>query len=219
MKCAELVVDRDHERTHPLHRAVIDTDGLSRAELLMWDGSGETPTALTWCDGRKSTLETLLASLSVVDSFSLSAGDGGTYAIIQQERFEMDRHLERALRSPAILPVPPLRYWADGSIQVRLVGTHEALGDVVATLEGAIDYTVASVAPYDGGSDSMRLTDRQVAALDAAVRVGYYDVPRTGTMAEVAARLDCAESTASELVRKAQAAVVRETTGFPPERS
>lgn len=219
MKCAELVVERGCEGAHPLHRAVIDTAGVTRAELLMWDGSGESPTALSWVDARRSTVDGLLASLPVVDSYTLSTGDGGTYAIVQQDRFEMDEHLQAALRHRSILPVPPLRYLADGSIQVRLAGPHGALRDTVETLAGAIDYTVASIAPYQGGTGSQRLTDRQFAALDAAVAVGYYDVPRTGTMADVATRLDCAESTASELVRKAQAAVVRETTGFPPERS
>ncbi|WP_217493327.1 helix-turn-helix domain-containing protein [Haladaptatus sp. W1] len=43
-----------------------------------------------------------------------------------------------------------------------------------------------------------------MAALDA----GYYDVPRTGSVDDVAAALDCAHSTAGELIRKAESAVI-----------
>jgi len=44
-----------------------------------------------------------------------------------------------------------------------------------------------------------------------AVDVGYYDVPRTGDTEAVAAALDCEPSTAGELLRKAEAAVVTDS--------
>ncbi|MCW8172269.1 hypothetical protein D8S78_05600 [Natrialba swarupiae] len=37
--------------------------------------------------------------------------------------------------------------------------------------------------------------------------MGYYDVPRTATLADVAAELGCAESSASVALRRAQRAV------------
>jgi predicted DNA binding protein len=41
-----------------------------------------------------------------------------------------------------------------------------------------------------------------------ARELGYYDVPRRAELADVAAELDCTESTASVLLRKAERALV-----------
>ncbi len=50
---------------------------------------------------------------------------------------------------------------------------------------------------------------RQRAAVRAAVDLGYYDQPRRATHGDVAERLGCAASTASEYLRKAEAKLVR----------
>jgi len=47
------------------------------------------------------------------------------------------------------------------------------------------------------------LTERQQAAVKAAVACGYYAVPREGSLSDVAEGLDCAESTVSILLRRA----------------
>nr|WP_084177415.1 helix-turn-helix domain-containing protein [Natrinema saccharevitans] len=46
-----------------------------------------------------------------------------------------------------------------------------------------------------------------------AVTVGYYEIPRDGTIADIAAVLDCSQGTAGELVRKAEAAVIHDYMG------
>ncbi|WP_370628387.1 helix-turn-helix domain-containing protein [Halorientalis salina] len=63
------------------------------------------------------------------------------------------------------------------------------------------------VGEYDRGlqlSESL-LTDRQQEAVRAAIDHGYYEVPRSGSVEDVAAALDCAPSTASNHLRKAEA--------------
>jgi len=56
------------------------------------------------------------------------------------------------------------------------------------------------------------LTDRQQEAVHAALEHGYYEVPREGTVEDVAATLDCAPSTASNHLRKAEARLVEAVT-------
>jgi len=56
---------------------------------------------------------------------------------------------------------------------------------------------------FQRGDTPASLTDRQRAALDTALDLGYYDVPRAASVADVAVELDCATSTAGELLRKA----------------
>ncbi|PSP27438.1 hypothetical protein BRC65_05590 [Halobacteriales archaeon QH_2_65_14] len=56
-----------------------------------------------------------------------------------------------------------------------------------------------------------QLSERQREALRVALAVGYYDSPRRATHEDVADRLDCAPSTASEHLQKAEATLVRST--------
>ncbi|WP_276278984.1 helix-turn-helix domain-containing protein [Halorussus caseinilyticus] len=58
------------------------------------------------------------------------------------------------------------------------------------------------------GSLAGRLTMRQFEGIETARGLGYYDVPREAELSEVAAELDCTESTASALLRKAERAPV-----------
>lgn len=53
-------------------------------------------------------------------------------------------------------------------------------------------------------------TDRQARALEVAHRLGYYRFPRRGRLADVARTLGISRSTASELLRRAEAKVVSE---------
>lgn len=209
MKRASLVIERAREDAHPLHRAVIDTPDLSQAAVLLWDAGRRTPITLSWCDASKQTVATVLDDLSIVKSSALSAAGDGTYAFVWQEQFHLDPSVMGAVRDTAVLPLPPVVFDGDGSVAITLVGTHDALGDLVEAFGDRMDYTVEEVSDYDGPGHPTGLTSRQRDALAAAVDVGFYDVPRAGTLADVAARLGCAESTASELVRKAQATVVR----------
>jgi predicted DNA binding protein len=57
------------------------------------------------------------------------------------------------------------------------------------------------------------LTERQREALTAAVTHGYYDIPREADHEDVAAAMDCAPSTASEHLRKAEAMVMTSLFG------
>ncbi|NNC24743.1 bacterio-opsin activator, partial [Salinisphaera sp. USBA-960] len=66
------------------------------------------------------------------------------------------------------------------------------------------------VRPFDRRRSSSQLTDRQRAALETAVATGYYEIPREGSVADVADALDCSTSTAGELLRKSEATVLRE---------
>jgi predicted DNA binding protein len=218
VKRTTLVIDRDREETHPLHAAVVDAAAVSRAELLTWNAGQGSPVSLSWCDGSEDAVADVLEELAIVDDYALSPDAGGTYAFVWQDQPTLDPSVMALVSEPAVVALPPLRYDEDGTVTVTLVGTHDALRRLVATVGDRMDYTVTELTEYEGGGRPGGLTDRQRTALAVAVDVGYYDVPRTGTMATIAERLGCAESTASELLRKGQARVVRASVrGTAPE--
>jgi len=100
----------------------------------------------------------------------------------------------------------------DRTVRQTMVGQGE---DITAGLEGlpnSIEVEVLRTGSYDtwnGGN----VTDRQREALRVAWTAGYYEVPRTTSLTAVADRLGCAPSTASDLLRRAERALVADALG------
>lgn len=80
------------------------------------------------------------------------------------------------------------------------------MGDTVELDPAGEDHRLA-------GTLAGRLTMRQFEAIKVAWDLGYYEVPRETELADVAAELDCTESTASALLRKAERALVNAALG------
>ncbi|MDZ7730630.1 MAG: helix-turn-helix domain-containing protein [Natrialbaceae archaeon] len=74
----------------------------------------------------------------------------------------------------------------------------------------AIDVDVEWSGGYDpAGSDVLsRLTSRQREAIQTAYELGFYEKPRRTSYEEIADALECAPSTANELLRRAETAIV-----------
>jgi predicted DNA binding protein len=101
--------------------------------------------------------------------------------------------------------------YREGVVRARLVGEPPALQDVLEAFPAAVEVDVRAVGEYtEGRADPVAaLSDRQREALEAALELGYFEQPRAATHADVAERLGCASSTASEHLQKAQASLVR----------
>lgn len=108
------------------------------------------------------------------------------------------------------LSVPPVVYRPEGRLSFGVVGPADQLRDALAALPDPIDADVDRIGSYAGGRRlaGVEVTDRQREALRAARRVGYYDVPRTGSVADVADAIGCSSSTAGTHLRKAEATLV-----------
>lgn len=101
----------------------------------------------------------------------------------------------------------------NGTVHLQLVGENAEIQAVMDHLPPSLDVDVHEIS----GTVPQRetavegLSDRQYEALRVALEIGHYDQPRQATHEDVADRLGCAPSTASEHLRKAEAALVRAT--------
>lgn len=232
MKRVAFGVTYPAELAHPLHRRLAREDGVTRMELLMW-GPTENVTTLSWYDADRETVRELLTAVESLSTASLVAGegggrvadsgassdrnsDGGTYAFVRQTEFEFDDSLLELLGAASVVFIPPVTFVEDGTATFEAVGETADLSAFYRRLRELLDTRIERVHDFRPGGTPADLTARQAAALEAGLAVGYYDVPRTGTVADVAAELDCAASTAGELLRKAEAAVV---AGYASARS
>lgn len=103
----------------------------------------------------------------------------------------------------------PILFDEETGATVDIIGEFDSLQAVYEALPTSIhrQTTIEQVGDYVPNRPGILsvLTDRQREVLEAAVAVGYYATPRTGTAEDVGEAVGCAPSTASEHLRKLEA--------------
>jgi predicted DNA binding protein len=100
----------------------------------------------------------------------------------------------------------------EGEARWTVTSSHESLSELGDQLDAVgISYTLHEL-DHDHESEEI-LTDDQQALVDAAIDAGYYDVPRTCTLTELAAEVGIAKSTCSETLHRAEGKIVKAFAG------
>lgn len=208
MKRSRFSVTYPPERAHPVHRAIMAGTAISRMELLMW-GPRSTITTLSWYDSAIDRVEGVLEAVDSTTDTELVASEDGTYAFVRQDAYALDQAILTIVRDAGVVFLPPITFHATGEVTFEAVGEPSLLSAFHDELSASLDTRIERVTDFRRPSSSAAYTDRQREAVSTAVAVGYYDIPRTGTVADIAAEMDCSTSTAGELLRKAESAIVR----------
>lgn len=154
-------------------------------------------------DGAGAANEAIAAHPDVREHETLSAGQERALAQYRTR----ERSLYEFLRRSSVPPEFPVVV-EDGWFELAVTATREQVREVRDALDrGDLSYELLAVL---GGADSERLlTDRQRELLETAVREGYFEVPRSCTLAEVADEVGVDTSTASGVIRRGEARLVR----------
>ncbi|MHB9288301.1 helix-turn-helix domain-containing protein [Halobacteriales archaeon Cl-PHB] len=141
--------------------------------------------------------------------------DDTFYAYAEMDLREADASLMGTFADRGLVVVPPIVYTDADTVHVTVLGEESSLSGLLERFPDDVEVSVDRISDHQhrAGSLAGRLTDRQFEALEVAREVGYYEVPRDGALAEVAAALDCSEAAASTLLRKAEAALVDAALG------
>lgn len=115
----------------------------------------------------------------------------------------------------ALVPDYPVVVKA-GWFEVDFTETQSRFDEFRAGLEAsALSYELLSV--VETVDSEGLLTDRQHELLERALQQGYFEVPRECTLTEVAETVGVDKSTASGILRRAQARLVKRHLSGPPE--
>lgn len=212
MKRVRFSVTYPPRLVHPLHRRIMNETPITRSELLMWSPTAD-PTTLLWCDGDREATEAVVDAIDSLAATSFVEDGGNTYAFVRQHEYEFAAPVMELVADSRVIFLPPVTFLASGTVEFEAVGETAALGEFHAFLSDLGDATIDRVHDFERERSPAGLTDRQQRALEAAVAVGYYEVPRTGSVGDVASALDCATSTAGELLRKAERTVIGDYVG------
>lgn len=204
----------DEVELHPLVPTLTDRALFREAAMVDWAPSYDPrrSTVLLYLAGDLEAYEAVLAETDLVLSFDVTRIDGDRgYAYVHSEPHPTEWLLFETFDREGLVPVSPITYNGDGSVDVRILGPNERLREVVAAIPDGVETSIERVGEYDLGRGPIpgTLPPRQREALEVALEAGYYDVPRRATRDDVAELLGCAPSTASEHLQKAEATLVR----------
>jgi len=214
MKSLRCIIRFEESAMHPVHRRLMADDALVRDELLHGHRAGDGPdTLLFYVEGdREAYVDALATTDRIVDYEVTPLTENACYAYVREHASDFDAQLQAAFEAPGLIVIPPVEFRSDGTARLAVVGESGALQTALESVPSAASVDVEKVREYGGlPSSGADLTDRQREAVAAALDVGYYEVPRSGSVEAVARRLDCAPGTASEHLRKAEATVMAET--------
>jgi hypothetical protein len=191
-----------------MHAFVCESPAVDREVLLEGVAGGGTRTLVFYVEGDAEAYETALADQPTVESYDIRIeSERAFFLYVRARNRDADGLPVDAFDHPGVVVVPPIEFRADRTMTLSLVGEGEGVRAVVAGLPDALGVEILGVGTAPGVFGPS-LTGRQREALAVARAAGYYEVPRTGDIEAVADELDCAVSTASTLLRRAEATLV-----------
>ncbi|QFU81476.1 helix-turn-helix domain-containing protein [Natronorubrum aibiense] len=195
-----------------------DADAVYREELLSWDidTGSETLRFLSRFVGDPEAARDAAADLEIVHRYELTpVGEGTYYGYAVLNLRTVDATLMGIFDELGLVIVPPIVYTGRQTAQLSILGEPDALAGVLERVPDDVGVEVERVSEHRQRTETLagRVTGRQFEALETARDLGYYDVPRTASLARVADDLGCSESAASTLLRTAESALVDAALG------
>ena len=195
------------ETTLPVHERLCTDPDLERELILGGQVVEGVETITSFVFGEPAAYEAVLDEREAVLEYDLTPTAEGFFVYTRRELGPGGQSLLEAMARETVVVVPPIEVRPDRTMRLTLVG-HP--GDLRGVLEGVpegVELTVRGVS--DGVSTTgIRITDRQREALEVARELGYYEIPRRNGIGAVAGELECAVSTASELLRRGEARAI-----------
>jgi predicted DNA binding protein len=213
MRCLTVRLSGHPETLHPLLAHITDEALFREVLMLDWSFSAEPPSTavLLYLDGDIDAYEQILATTEGVHNYDVTRlGRNTGYAFVHSRSPPVETEILSVGSQDGLLPISPVRYHHDGSFSFRVLGALDTLQAAVAALPEAVETHIEKIGGHELGRSPLppEFPARQWEALTVAFEAGYYDVPRTATRDDVAERLDCAPSTATEHLQKAERRLV-----------
>jgi predicted DNA binding protein len=197
---------------HPMYDLMANAPFVERATAMQWNVTDGVLGILHYVEGDPDRFDAAVAEVDQVIDYEIEpVTSDAFYAYVWDELTELSRALFGAISGTGVVVVPPIRYCRDGTVLISTFGPADAIQETIDGVEAPVELTVERVGGLVGvpSMAGPRLSDRQRAAVEAALELGYYEVPRAASQADVARELDCAPSTAAEHLRKAEATLAR----------
>jgi hypothetical protein len=206
-----ITADGREGEVHPMYDLWANAPFVERATALQWNFTGDALGILHHAVGDADAFEAAVEGIPEVLGYELEpAGEDAFYVYVRDATTDALGDLFDPITRGGLIVVPPIRYHEDGTVTFSLFGPDAEIGAAVESVPDPVTVTVEEVSGLGAtvAAAETLLTERQREAVEAAVELGYYEVPREADHADVAEAIDCAPSTAAEHLRKAESRLV-----------
>lgn len=213
MKSLSLAIEYEESALHPMHAFVCESPFVKRELLIESNTETEPATLLFYVEGEREPYEEALKQVPTLEEYEITPADDDGFFVLGQETMAGTEQLfKQSLQRETLVVVPPIELRADRTALFRLVGQADQLQAAIDEFPDDVTVDVLRIQSYDAAVGDP-LSRRQREAVQVAMECGYYEVPREGDLETVADELDCAVSTTSDLLRRAESTLVRESVG------
>jgi hypothetical protein len=213
---ARITAGGREDEIHPMYGVMTGAPFVERATALQWNYTGEALGILHYVVGDPNALEAAMREIPEVVGYDIERVDEQScYVYVRDATTDSLRELFGPIASGGLVIVPPIEYDPDGTVVFSIFGPDTEIQAAMEAVPDLIDVSVEAVGglAHTVAAVEAQLTERQREAVETAIALGYYDVPRTASQEDVATELDCAPSTAAEHLRKTESRVLRALFG------
>lgn len=213
MRYVKVVLIPEDQELNPAGAALAAEPTVHRQAIdhvnLLNDGTAVT---LSRARGDRERLDEILAATDDILRYDVSETGGELQVYVHFRPNETARALLEVTREHELVIDTPIEYGPDGSLRVAVIGEDEVVQAAIAHVPDAVRLELEQLSDYDPEERELSslLTERQREILDAAVEVGYYEVPRHATHEEIADRVGLSTTTVGEHLRKIEARLLSE---------
>lgn len=216
MKHVRLTMRAPEGTVHPVFDMLTRSKNVERVVGLHWNFSGDRLGILHYVVGEFEAYVAELEAIPSVLDYDIVRDDDERFYVYH--RCIVDggaQALFETFTRDTLLLVPPIEFSDDGAATFSLFGDSEEVQTALDSIPKTITFDMHAVS---GMADTPEvtgtmLTVRQREAIEAALSLGYYDIPRESDYEDVAEAIDCAPSTAAEHLRKAEKKLVQSAFG------
>jgi len=194
-----------------LGRAIAGESSVTRERIhnanLLEDG---TVVALLEMSGDADVVREIADDLPDVLDYEISEGYDQLTVYTEVVATETIRSLLSLFDEHELLLDMPIEYTSDGNLRVSVIGEKARIKEVSGALPDSLAVHLEELGDHDIEDDRLysTLTSRQRETLQAALELGYYQVPREATHSDIAAELDRSDGTVGEHLRKIETKVM-----------
>lgn len=214
----DLTLYQPDEMLHPMQEFIRSGTAVEYEEMVAWrtDPQRNVQYALYYVEGNIDEFEATARAIETVQELHVSQTEKCCAIVWVCEEIRPEiKPLFGAVDAIPVIAVPPIRFDSEANLGLTFVGEAEALQSLLEGIPDEIGVTINAVGQYVHSEASVagQLTNRQREALEVAFEVGYYDIPRASDLSTVANELECVESSASVLLRRAERTIIENALG------
>jgi hypothetical protein len=186
---------------HPLDRALYEAPGVGREAFHgVRQLADETVITLAEVTGPVDRIEAACSDTEHVVSYTVSPLETGWLLFAWIEPTPVVERMLRIRRETGMLAAPPFEWTDGGSLRLDVVGRADRIRGAAERLQDDVDVSIDRTVTV--GTDGLSAVHRTT--VEAAVEAGYYDVPRTATLGDVAASVDASRDRTERRLREAE---------------